>query len=384
MTSVNQPKYWKVALSASLLGNVALLALLLVVLNGASQGERGEPVIVVVTATSGALAQIGSPTASATPRAEQASSPTPSATPEPSATAPPTATPLPTETPTPAPTATPEPSPTATATPPPSPVWLGYVNRLREEGGVAPLLDEPSWSLGSEAHSRYTVKTDFIAHSQDSSNPWFSQDGLDAARNGNLAATFWFEAPPEWAIDYWMTAPFHAVPMLDPQLTRVGFGWYREQDGGITFAANMDILRGLDQGLTDIAYPITYPRDGGVVWVRQSVLTEYPDPMTSCPDYVRPTGPPIILQLGTGRNMPVISGSSFRSGEQVLDHCIFGETTYVNPDAVAQQSGRRILDVRDAIVLIPRLPLVPDRDYTATIVADGRQISWTFTAVAAP
>lgn len=371
---------WKLALIASLVLNGVLLALWL---NSARAQPGQEPVevserIVVVTAT-GELPLV-EPTVSSTEIVLP--SPTATATPEtPTVTA--TLAP-PTPTATSAPTDIPSPTPTAEATSPPTPAWLGYVNQFRAEGNLEPVAEEVGWSLGSEAHSRYTVKTDFISHSQDSSSPWYTQAGVDAARNGNLAATAWYEAPPEWAIDYWISAPFHALPMLDPQLQNVGFGWYREQDGGIVFAANMDILRGLNQDLVDIAYPITFPRDGGRAWVRQSVLYEYPDPLTACPGYVKPTGPPIILQVGTGNSVPALGGSSFRSGDLVLDHCTFGETSYVNPDNAAQQSGRRILDVRDAIVLIPRLPLQPDRNYTASIVVDGEQITWSFTAVAGP
>lgn len=389
MQSQRQSRVWQVGLVASLAANAILFALWLGALNAAPDVVEGEatPLVVVITATAASVAQLPSPTPDATPGAQVNATNTPvveeSPTPEPTATLVPTETIIP-PTATPPPTETPQPTATATATPLPTPPWLGYVNRFREEGGLPHLLEDVAWSLGSEAHSRYTVKTDFVSHSQDNGSPWFSQAGLDAARNGNLAATVWYEAPPEWAIDYWITAPFHALPMLDPQLTSVGFGWYREQDGGIVFAANLDIQRGLDQNLVDFSYPITFPRDGGVAWVRQSVLIEYPDPLTACPGYVRPTGPPIILQLGTGRGVPVLGGSSFRSGDQVLDHCAFGEMTYANPDPVAQQSGRRILDVRDAIVLIPRIPLQPDKTYTASVVADGRQITWSFTAVAAP
>lgn len=382
MVAPKRTEMWKIALTTSLLVNAVLSVLWLRALNAASDATSSDtgPLVVVVTATVESIAQLSTetPSPTQTPAATSSATPTPAAT----ATLLSTATPAPSETATPAPTGTPLPTPTATE--PPTPSWLGYVNRFREEGGL-PLLDEDvAWSLGSEAHSRYTVKTDFISHSQDASSAWYSQAGLEAARNGNLAATIWFEAPAEWAIDYWISAPFHALPMLDPQLQSVGFGWYREQDGGVVFAANMDILRGLDQDMVDFSYPITFPRDGGSAWVRQSVLYEYPDPLTACPNYVRPTGPPIILQLGTGSGVPAIEGSSFRSGDRVLDHCAFSEATYTNPDATAQLSGRRILDVRDAIVLIPRLPLQPDKVYTASIAVDGQQITWSFTAVAAP
>ncbi|HZD10206.1 MAG TPA: CAP domain-containing protein [Candidatus Binatia bacterium] len=375
---------WRAGLIASLVANVLLFVLWLGALNAAPGEESpgADTVVVVVTATpgssGGALAQVPSPTM--LPPSTNTATPTQ----EPTATVASSATPVPTETATPIPTGTPLPTPTATPLPAPTPSWLGYVNRFREEGEVPPVSEDVAWSLGSEEHSRYTVKTDFISHSEDNSNPWYSLAGSDAAQNGNLAATIWYEAPAEWAVDYWISAPFHALPMLDPQLQAVGFGWYREQDGGVVFAANMDILRGLNQELVDFSYPIMFPRDGGTAWVRQSVLYEYPDPLTACPGYSKPTGPPIILQMGTGRGTPIIGGSSFRSGDQVLDHCVFGENTYVNPDAAAQQSGRRILDVRDAIVLIPRVPLQPDKTYTASILADGQQVTWSFTAVSGP
>lgn len=378
---------WKFSLGASLLLNVVLSLVLLRALN--ARVETAEPgireVAVVVTATSEPTTEEELPEPSPTPTAMETESAAPSPIPA-TATSSPTETPLPTATATPVLTATPSPTPTATATPlpQPSPFWLGYVNHFREQGGLPPVTEDTNWSLGSEAHSRYMVKTDVISHSQDDSSPWYSQAGLAAAQNGNVAATSWSEALPEWAIDYWISAPFHAVPMLDPQLQAAGFGWYREQDGGVVFAANMDILRGLDQEFVGVTYPLMFPRDGGVATVRQSVLYEYPDPLTACPGYVKPTGPPIILQVGAGSDIPTIGGSSFRTGETSLDHCTFGETTYVNPDAAAQRSGRRVLDVRDAIVLIPRLPLVPGQTYTANIVVDGQQISWSFTAAELP
>lgn len=383
MLHIIRSEKWKVSLAASLMLNVVFLFFWLRALN--AQVESAEPeiieVAIVVTATSeptsGAEQPQSSPSPTATPT-EAAFPPTILAT----ATVQPTETPLPTAMATPVPTDTP--LPTATPSPEPSPSWLGYINHYRDQGGLPPVSEDASWSLGSEAHSRYMVKTDFISHSQESSNPWYSQAGLDAARNGNIAATGWFEAPPEWAIDYWISAPFHALPMLDPQLRSVGFGWYREQDGGVVFAANMDILRGLDQEFLDVTFPLMFPRDGGVANVRQSVLYEYPDPLAACPGFVKPTGPPIILQVGAGNSRPTINGSSFRTGETALDHCTFGETTYVNPDAAAQSSGRRVLDVRDAIVLIPRLPLLPGRTYTASIVVDGQQVSWSFTAAELP
>lgn len=368
---------WKAALGASLSANVLLLALLLRAYLGGS-GE--ETVTMVPTIAPTAPPTVEAPTATAQP------SPRPTNT-EQALVA--TAMASPTNTPSPTPSATatiPPPSPTPTATPEPVtvPAWLNYTNLFRTEAGLPPLQEEPAWSVASEAHSRYTVKTDIVSHSENAGDAWYTEGGHEAAQNGNLAATVWLDAPPEWAIDYWISAPFHGLPMLDPQLTSTGFGWYRENDGGTVFAATMDVLRGLDQSLDHDSYPVIFPGDGGTTWVLKSFLPEWPDPLTSCPGYTKPTGPPIYVQFGPGSGAPQVGATSIRQGDRVLDHCTFGETSYANPDASAQNSGRRILDVRDAIVLVPRLPLEAGKEYTASVVAGGVQYTWSFSAVAGP
>ena len=64
--------------------------------------------------------------------------------------------------------------------------------------------------------------------------------------------------------------------------------------------------------------------------------------------------------------------------------CLFTEATYSNSDNYAQKTGRTILDERDAIVIMPRSPLLADSTYTATIVADGQTYSWFFTTARPP
>ena len=61
-----------------------------------------------------------------------------------------------------------------------------------------------------------------------------------------------------------------------------------------------------------------------------------------------------------------------------LEHCVFDETSYTNPDHNAQYLGRGILGSRDAIVLIPRAPLTPGAQYTVSITVDGTPHSWSF------
>lgn len=193
--------------------------------------------------------QVVAPTATpdASPTEEAADAPTVASTPTPASTPEPTSTPVP-----------------PTETPVPQPEWLSYLNGFREEANLPPLVENGAWSAGSLLHNIYMVKTDEIVHSQRVASGWYSEEGYQAAVNGNIAATVWDGATAQWAIDYWMTAPFHALPILDPQLTTVGFGFHREESEGIMAAGTMQLLEGfVPEPADESIYPVLFPRDGG-------------------------------------------------------------------------------------------------------------------------
>ena len=110
---------------------------------------------------------------------------------------------------------------------------------------------------------------------------------------------------------------------------------------------------------------------------------DWPDLLASCPGYEYPSGPPIILQLGTGQASPNVIAHSFKKGTLSLEHCVFDETTYTNDSGYDQSVGRSVLGTRDAIVLIPRQPLDPGVEYSVSItVYGGAARVWSFTAAA--
>jgi hypothetical protein len=243
---------------------------------------------------------------------------------------------------------------------------------------LPPVTENPDWSYGDWLHGRYIVKNDVLSHSEDPSNPWYTAEGSAAGESSNLAAHSANDPPDEWAIDTWMQSPFHAIGMLDPQLWQVGYGSYREADGGLQMAAGLDILRGLGSLAPGVTFPVMWPGDGTTVSLT-SHWSAYPSPLTSCPDYTTPAGLPIILQLGTGELSPDVTGSSFRQGSTPLAHCVFSELTYTNPDPGQQSLGRGILNARDAVVLVPRDPLTPGAKYAASITVNGQTYTWSFT-----
>lgn len=280
-------------------------------------------------------------------------------------------------------TATPSPTPTATPTVG-SPAWLEYLNRFRSLAALSGLQENSGWTYGEWLHSRYMVKENSATHSEDPGSPWYTEEGDTAGRNGNIFVTSWTDAPDNTAIDFWMSGPFHAVAILDPQLAQTALGTYREDDGGWTMGATLDWARGLGALPPEISFPIAFPGDGSQTWLRQHPGYEWPDPLTSCPGYTAPSGPPLILQLGSGEGVPQVTAHSFMRGETPLPHCVFDETTYSNPQSGTQNSGRQVLNSRDAVVLMPQHPLQIGQTYRASITANGQTTEWQFTVIAPP
>ena len=302
--------------------------------------------------------------------------------------------PCPTSTPTPPATLTPTPSSTATPTPTfptPTPTatfatsWLGYVNRFRALANVPALDENSTWSAGGRLHSRYMVKNDFIGHDEDTSNPWYTPEGRTAAQNGNVMVSSSPSVPDEYAVDLWMTGPFHAVGVIDPQLHTTGFGSYREADGGWAMGGTLDVLRGTGGVPAGTSFPLPFPKSGGQTWLLSYGGSEAPDPLTSCSGYSAPSGPPVILQLGSGGVTPNVTAHAFsEQGGAALEHCVFDETNYVNSNSSYQSLGRAVLGARDAVVLMPKKPLAVGKTYHVSITSNGNTTSWSFSTVAPP
>ncbi len=390
MSSDNdQTRPYRIGLIVSGLLNVVLIVLLLI-----SRSGNGETAVSSTTANEvAAQPSTIPPTATATgqPTATVADEPTPTATvmftATPLPTPEPTATAQPTEPP--APTATIPPTPTATVPPTavPGPDWLRYYNQFRTQAGLPQLSENTAWSAGSVAHSQYMMNNSLSVHAEDPNKPGYSATGDAAGQNGNIAISGWEGASDLWPIDYWMSATFHIVPMLNPYLTQTGFGVFRDASNSFKMTATLDVSSKRDLGElpAGITYPITFPKDGGEIWVLKYSLPEFPNPLTACGGLQKPVGPPIILQIGDGSLVPSVTQTLLTSSDgTALAHCVIDETRYVNNNAYQQQQGRLILDKQDAIVLIPTQPFAIGETYTASVTVNGETVTWSFTAVSPP
>jgi len=225
-----------------------------------------------------------------------------------------------------------------------------------------------------------------VGHAEDEDSPYFTRGGDAAADHGNIAMGNLSSAPFEWAFNYWISAPFHATPILDPQLATTGFAEYRDPAGVITrVGATLDVERGRGPLPEGVSFPILWPGDGSVTWVLRYSLPEFPAALSHCAGYSQPTGAPIILQIGDGSLTPRVTATALYKDGQPIDFCHFDETTYTHPDDWIQRSARLILDQRDAIVIIPHAPLLPDATYAVRVDANGQTYTWSFrTAVGPP
>lgn len=257
--------------------------------------------------------------------------------------------------------------------------WLIHVNHYRALAKLPAVTANTAWSNGNQLHARYMVKNDFIGHSEDPNNPWYTPKGNAAAKNSNVAVSSSASMSDQAAIDLWMQGPFHAVGIIDPALATVGFGSYREAGDGFQTGAGLDVQRGLGDLSPAVTFPVMYPSDNKTIALNGYYGGESPNPLSACAGYAAPTGLPIILQIGGGSVTPNVTAHSFKQGSTELEHCIYDETNYTNSASSHQNLGRNVLGARDAIVLIPRQVLEVGKSYTVSITTNGQTHTWSFT-----
>ena len=241
-------------------------------------------------------------------------------------------------------------------TPPPPGNWLAYVNYYRATAELPRIEENPTWSYGDWLHARYIVKNGVGGHTEDPNLPWYTAEGLAAGQSSNYVWSTG-DMSDEATIDFWMQAPFHAVGILDPHLVQTGYSLYREPGAAFQVAAALDVIRGRGSVPPSVTFPIKWPSADMTVPLASYGGNEYPNPLTGCPGYTPPAGLPIILRIGAGQLTPNVASHSFLQGSTSLQHCLFDETSYTNPDSSQQATARSVLNGRDAIVLIPRAPL---------------------------
>jgi hypothetical protein len=266
--------------------------------------------------------------------------------------------------------------------------WLVRVNTWRQRAGVAPVVEEPAWSLGATLHSRYAVKDNRNPYDRElSSSFWYTPEG-DAIVSNSVA--YWSQDVSDSdavAIDAFIPGDWHeAVGLLDHRLRRVGFGSYREVDpsGFLAMAAVLDVKRGLD-GPATLAAPVVFPAPGAVIpgsaeWCLDGAacsVHRYPGELAVCGFYEFDMSLPIIMQFGT-TVPPTVTAASVTSDGMPIPVCAFTANTYKHERATRVAAVKKSLDEIGGVVIFARYALAPGRNYTVSATVNGQPYQWTF------
>jgi hypothetical protein len=252
---------------------------------------------------------------------------------------------------------------------PPSNRWLASVNYYRATANLPRVSVDSALSRGAQKHAEYMVRNDYIGHSEDPGKPGYSVLGNQAAAHSNVAGWWGGEPTARQFVEMWMTGPFHAVGILRPNLRSVGFG-VAHDNSGLTSAAALDVIHGLNFDATPLRKPIVWPGDGTTQPLGRYTGGEFPDPLSSCRGYSAPSGVPIVVQF-----TEPVRDSSFtletKDGRS-LPACGVDATSYRNGNNAAEDLGRALLKGDNVVLVIPKDPLEPGMGYVVKVTS-GRE-----------
>jgi hypothetical protein len=264
------------------------------------------------------------------------------------------------------------------------PAWLATINYWRAATGLPPVTDNPAWDQGLLNHFIYLEKTPAhyktgqyaSLHTENPASPDYTASGAKEAGSSDLAPG---ASTDLGALDEWLAAPFHAIGMLRPDLTQVALA-VGDGYGGL------DVISGLNGGFQQTA-PILYPGPGSTT----SLLDfggELPDPTQTCGWKGDNVGLPLIVMLVSAPSQSLSasltgpSGAAESSAAKTL--CVVDQFTYYSTDTVYGPTGLNILQGGNAVLLIPRHPLVPGT-YAVSVIQPGQaDIDWSFQAARPP
>jgi hypothetical protein len=275
------------------------------------------------------------------------------------------------------------------------PEWLALLNWYRRLSGLEPVSEDPKLSAGDQAHVRYLLANYSEAlrngafpggemHEERDGSPGYTPDGAKAGKQSDVDFVYWHGHQPAGLVNFaildWISGAFHRLPLLNPNLRRVGY--YDFCGGGICVAA-MNAIGGVDgAGLRQsFPRPLKFPPANAGIDLR-TFENEWPDPLTACPGYAAPTGLPITLTLGSFVPAKLgqfsVESVSPDGATSKVEACGFDAATYVNPESYGQSAGRAVLSANGSVVVIPRRPLTRGATYSVRMTVNGHEFEWTF------
>ena len=125
---------------------------------------------------------------------------------------------------------------------------LASLNVYRRRAGLAPVTLDAGLSKGCRLHAVYLVKNTgkpaaqgLGMHEEDASLPGVTPEGKRAGRSSVIS----IEPDPDGgaAVDGWMATLYHRIPLLNPDLKKIGFGSARLPDEGWVWVLDAGVGR---------------------------------------------------------------------------------------------------------------------------------------------
>jgi uncharacterized protein YkwD len=245
---------------------------------------------------------------------------------------------------------------------PPEKTGGDRINVFRKLAGLGPVTLDPVLSKGCLAHAEYLVKnyghpsTEGLGvHDEDPKLPGFNEEGRRAGKSSDIS----FGIDPQEAVDDWMATFFHRVPLLDPDLTRVGFGSAQNQRVG--WITVLDVFNGLGWS-SPILCPGDQQKDVPLVYL----AGERPDPIPE--SKTKKAGYPVSVTFPRGVVVKNAAAQLTDERNQEIACWLSSPEKSVDPELQ-----------RNTVCLIAKEPLQPNTKYTATVSATVDGVAWSKT-----
>jgi hypothetical protein len=265
--------------------------------------------------------------------------------------------------------------------------WLNEINKYRGAGGAGAVTDESAWEPGIDNHLTYLEATPSqyftgpytSLHTENPESPYYTESGATEAGYSNL--TEGGGGSEIDAIDAWWTAPFHAIGMLRPQLSRVAFG-----DHPSSGYAGLDVIQGLDPSSPKPSEPVLFPGPGVTTNLTQFNGGELPTPLETCGwQSLGTVGLPIVVLLPAPPDQGLTASIAGPGGQTESSEngevCVVDEHDYFSSDPTYGEDGREILEGENAVLVIPRNPLT-NGSYEVLLQQPAQgDVEWGFSVV---
>jgi uncharacterized protein YkwD len=159
------------------------------------------------------------------------------------------------------------------------------LNEYRKKCGLPPCVFSATISVGAQHHSEYLVKnndhpsTDGLgAHNEDPSLPGYTADGEHAGHASDIG-----EEPPVEAMCGMLGTLYHRIPLLNPDLKKVGIGWAVKGDDPTDGWCVIDCNTGRGAKNDKATRLVLFPA-AGVTGVQRRFDNELPDPIPAGED----------------------------------------------------------------------------------------------------